>query len=43
VQFSNFFAFENRQTHEIELYLSPYGEYDNVYQASVYRYAVRLK
>jgi hypothetical protein len=43
VQFSNFFAFENRQTHEIELYLSPYGEYDNVYQASVYRYTVRLK
>ena len=43
VQFSNFFVFENRETHEFELYLSPYGQYANVYQASVYKYAIRLK
>ena len=43
VQFSNFFVFENRQTHEFELYLSPYGQYANVYQASVYQYVITLK
>jgi hypothetical protein len=43
VQFSNFIVFENRQTHEFELYLSPYGQYANVYQASVYRYTIQLK
>ena len=43
VQFSNFYVFENRETHEFELYLSPYGQYGNVYQASVYKYAIRLK
>ena len=25
VQFSNFYVFENRETQEFELYLSPYG------------------
>jgi hypothetical protein len=43
VQFSNFFVFENRQTHEFELYLSPYGQYGNVYQASVYKYVIKLR
>ncbi len=43
VQFSNFFVFENRQTHQFELYLSPYGQYANVYQASVYKYVITLK
>jgi hypothetical protein len=43
VQFSNFYVFENRQTHEFEVYLSPYGQYQNVYQASAYKYTIRLK
>jgi hypothetical protein len=43
VQFSNFYVFENRKTHALELYLSPYGQYNNTYQASVYRYTIRLK
>jgi hypothetical protein len=43
VQFSNFFVFENRATHQFELYLSPYGQYGNVYQASVYQYVITLK
>jgi hypothetical protein len=43
VQFSNFFVFENRQTHEFELYLSPYGQYANVYQANVNKYVIALK
>ncbi len=42
VQFSNFFVFENRETHAFEIYLSPYGQYQNVYQASVYRYTLQL-
>lgn len=42
VQFSNFFVFENRETHAFEIYLSPYGQYQNVYQASVYRYTLKL-
>jgi hypothetical protein len=43
VQFSNFYVFENRETQEFEIYLSPYGQYGNMYQASVYKYAIRLK
>ena len=43
VQFSNFFVFENRQTHAFDLYLSPYGQYPNVYQASVYKYVIAIK
>jgi len=43
VQFSNFYVFENRRTREFEVYLSPYGQYKNVYQASVYKYTIRLK
>jgi hypothetical protein len=43
VQFSNFYVFENRETQEFEIFLSPYGQYGNVYQASVYKYAIRLK
>lgn len=43
VQFSNFFCFENRETEDIEVYLSPYGQYANVYQASVYGYAISLR
>jgi hypothetical protein len=43
VQFSNFCVFENRETHDFELCLSPFGQYPNVYQASVYRYTIRLK
>ncbi|MCC6446250.1 MAG: exo-alpha-sialidase [Armatimonadetes bacterium] len=43
VQFSNFYVFENRRTHAFEIYLSPYGQYENVYQASVYKYVIRLK
>jgi hypothetical protein len=43
VQFSNFYVFENRETHEFELFLSPYGQYANVYQANVYKYLIRLK
>jgi hypothetical protein len=43
VQFSNFYVFENRETHDFELFLSPYGQYANVYQASVYHYTVGLK
>ncbi|MCU0782559.1 MAG: glycoside hydrolase [Verrucomicrobia bacterium] len=43
VQFSNFYVFENRKTHAFELYLSPYGQYGNTYQASVYRYSIQLK
>ena len=44
VQFSNFSVFENRETGQFELYLSPYGEYeDSEYTASVYRYTVSLR
>jgi hypothetical protein len=43
VQFSNFFVFENRETHAFEVYLSPYGQYRNVYQASVYKYVIQLE
>jgi hypothetical protein len=43
VQFSNFYVFENRETDDFELFLSPYGQYTNVYQASVYHYTTRLK
>lgn len=43
VQFSNFYVFEDRETHAFELYLSPYGQYANVYQASVYKYLIRLR
>lgn len=43
VQFSNFFVFENRETHAFEIYLSPYGQYGNVYQASVYKYTVGIR
>ena len=47
VQFSNFFVFENRQTRQFEVYLSPYGQYGaatpEVYQANVYKYVITLK
>ncbi|MCC6489415.1 MAG: exo-alpha-sialidase [Candidatus Hydrogenedentes bacterium] len=43
VQFSNFFVFENRETHAFEIYLSPYGQFENVYQASVYKYTLQLR
>lgn len=43
VQFSNFSVFENRQTHQFELYLSPYGQYANVYQANVNKYVITLR
>jgi hypothetical protein len=47
VQFSNFFVFENRETHEFELYLSPYGQYaatkPTVYQADVCKYTITLE
>jgi len=43
VQFSNFSVFENRETGAFEIYLSPYGQYENVYQASVYKYTILLE
>ena len=43
VQFSNFSVFENRETHAFEIYLSPYGQYQNVYQASAYKYTIQLR
>jgi len=42
-QFSNFSLFENRQTNEFEIYLTGYGEYENIFQANSYRYTIKLK
>ncbi len=43
VQFSNFSLVENRNTHELELYLTPYGEdASNVFTADNYKYTLRL-
>ena len=43
LQLSNFEILENRQSHEIEIYLSRYGEDPNDYwAANAYRYKLRL-
>jgi hypothetical protein len=44
IQFSNFSLLENRETHDVELYLTAYGESDvSVFNADCYKYALRLK
>jgi len=42
VQFSNFSVFENRQTGEIELYLTRYGEREDWRMADAYKYTITL-
>jgi hypothetical protein len=43
VQFSNFSLVENRETHDYDLYMTVWGEFPTVYQANVYKYAIKLK
>lgn len=43
VQFSNFSLVENRETHDYDLYMTVWGEFPIVYQANVYKYAIKLK
>jgi hypothetical protein len=43
VQFSNFSLFENRETGEMELYLTRYGERNNVFAADSYKYTITLR
>jgi len=44
IQFSNFPLLENRETHELELYLTLYGEdAANVFSADNYKYTLTLK
>ncbi len=47
IQFSNFSLLENRETRELELYLTVYGESGengaSVFSADAYRYVVRVK
>ena len=44
IQFSNFSLLENRETHELELYLTPYGEdATNIFSASNYKYTLNFK
>jgi len=44
LQLSNFSLLENRETHDLELYLTAYGEDPaHVYNADVYKYTVTLK
>ena len=44
VEFSNFSLLEDRQTHELELYLTAYGEsLEHINNANCYRYALALK
>ncbi len=44
VQFSNFSLLENRETHELELYLTAYGESaTHVYDADAYKYTLALR
>jgi len=44
LQFSNFSLLENRQTHELELYLTRYGEeVTNIFSADSYHYTLTLK
>ena len=43
VQFSNFSLLENRKTHELELYLTTYGQDENnVFSADNYKYTLTL-
>ncbi len=43
VQFSNFSLLENRETHELELYLTAYGESaTHIYDADAYKYTLKL-
>jgi len=43
LQFSNFSLLENRETHDLELYLTAYGEdASSVYTADCYKYTVKL-
>ena len=44
VQLSNFSLLENRETHELELYLTKFGaDPSNVFTADCYRYEVKIK
>jgi hypothetical protein len=44
VQFSNFSLLENRETKDLEIYLSRLGEkLDNVFSANAYRYTLKLR
>jgi len=44
IQFSNFSLLENRETHELELYLTTYGQDEkNVFSADNYKYTLTLK
>ena len=44
VQFSNFSLLDNRETGDLEIYLSRLGEKpDNVFSASAYKYTIVLK
>jgi hypothetical protein len=42
VQFSNFALFENRETNEIEMYLTRLGENKETWNASSYKYTIAL-
>lgn len=43
IQLSNFSLLENRETQDVEIYLTLYGEYpDSVYTADCYRYTLTL-
>ncbi|MBM3235430.1 exo-alpha-sialidase [Candidatus Poribacteria bacterium] len=43
IQFSNFSLLENRETHELELYLTTYGQDEkNVFSADNYKYTLTL-
>ncbi|PKO20350.1 MAG: hypothetical protein CVU38_20590 [Chloroflexi bacterium HGW-Chloroflexi-1] len=42
VQLSNFSMFENRETGEIELYLTRYGERPDWRMADAYKYTITL-
>jgi hypothetical protein len=44
VQFSNFTLLENRQTLDLEIYLSRFGEKaDNTFSANAYKYTLRIR
>jgi len=44
IQFSNFSLLENRETHELELYLTTYGQdEENVFSADNYKYSLVFK
>ena len=42
IQFSNFSVLENRETGEVELYMTRFGEREDWCMADTYRYTIRL-